>query len=94
MAPYQMTPYQSKTLRRLGVPEGCPLSPRQLQALGLAARGRSNKEIARAMGVTEQTVKNHFTNTLERLNVARRHHAIIKATRLEWLGREWLEEEI
>ena len=47
--------------------------------LKLLARGGSNKEIARALGVATGTVKNHVTNILAKLSVSSRAGAAIKA---------------
>ena len=43
------------------------LSPREQEAAGLLARGASNKEIARALDITERTVKAHVAAMLEKL---------------------------
>ncbi len=45
------------------------LSARERQIAEAAARGGSNKEIARAMGITERTVKAHLTAAYEKLGV-------------------------
>lgn len=45
------------------------LSPRERQTALAVARGSTNKEIARAMGITERTVKAHVSAILEKLDV-------------------------
>ncbi len=45
------------------------LSQRERQVAEAAARGATNKEIARAMGITERTVKAHLTAAYEKLGV-------------------------
>ncbi|RYD84541.1 MAG: response regulator transcription factor [Verrucomicrobiaceae bacterium] len=55
------------------------LSARELDVLRLVARGRTNKEIASALHVTEGTVKNHLTNIFVRLGVLDRTQAALKA---------------
>jgi DNA-binding NarL/FixJ family response regulator len=45
------------------------LSPREIDVLGLVAKGQSNKEIAASLGITEGTVKTHVVNILEKLGV-------------------------
>jgi DNA-binding NarL/FixJ family response regulator len=52
-----------------------PLSPRLLDVAQFLAEGRSNKEIAGFMGVSEPTVKKHVTRLLERLGLADRLQA-------------------
>lgn len=55
------------------------LSERELEVLRLLARGASNKEIASALQLVEGTVKNHVTRILEKLEVADRTQAALKA---------------
>ncbi|MHA3770419.1 response regulator [Verrucomicrobiota bacterium sgz303538] len=58
------------------------LSVRELDVLRQVARGRTNKEIASALHVTEGTVKNHLTNIFVRLGVLDRTQAALKAREL------------
>ena len=55
------------------------LSTRELDVLRQVARGRTNKEIASALHVTEGTVKNHLTSIFSRLGVLDRTQAALKA---------------
>jgi two-component system NarL family response regulator len=55
------------------------LSPREIEVLELIAGGCSNKEIGRALGITEATVKWHVNLILNRLDVADRTAAIVAA---------------
>jgi two-component system, NarL family, nitrate/nitrite response regulator NarL len=48
------------------------LTAREAEVVTLVAKGRSNKEIAGALGIEVATVKNHVHNLLEKLNVRRR----------------------
>jgi DNA-binding NarL/FixJ family response regulator len=59
------------------------LTPRQREVLELLGQGRSNKEIARALNLTEGTVKLHVTAILKALNVSNRTKAVVVAAQLE-----------
>lgn len=58
------------------------LSERERDVLRLIARGASNKEIAAALFLAEGTVKNHVTNILDKLEVADRTQAALRAREL------------
>lgn len=55
------------------------LSPRQTEILEAIAAGKTNKEIAREVGITERTVKHHLTAVFERLGTTRRSEAASRA---------------
>jgi DNA-binding NarL/FixJ family response regulator len=59
-----------------------PLSERELEILGLIARGASNREIADQLFIAEGTVKNHVTHILGKLGVRDRTQAALKAREL------------
>ena len=52
------------------------LSPRELEVLGLIARGNANKKIAARLAITEETVKSHITKILAKLSANDRTHAV------------------
>jgi DNA-binding NarL/FixJ family response regulator len=56
-------------------PETQMLTQRERQILGLVGEGKSNKEIGRALRISNATVKNHVHNILEKLQVHRRGEA-------------------
>jgi DNA-binding NarL/FixJ family response regulator len=55
------------------------LSSREREVLELIVRGKSNKEIASDLGITESTVKCHVSVVLMRLNVSDRTQAVVTA---------------
>ncbi len=71
--------------RRATALDALPLSTRELAVLDCAAQGLSNKQIAEALYVTEQTVKNHFTSVLRKLETEDRVGAILHAVRQGWV---------
>ena len=66
-----------------GVPD-VTLSPRELEVLDCLVMGRSNKEIGDALFITEQTVKNHMTSVLRKLEVDDRVAALRYAVTKGW----------
>ncbi|WP_374115848.1 response regulator [Kineococcus sp. TRM81007] len=67
--------------RSLGVVGAPRLSPRELDVLRLLARGMANREIAGELGISENTVKNHVRNLLEKLQLHSRMEAVVYAVR-------------
>jgi DNA-binding NarL/FixJ family response regulator len=65
-----------------------PLSFREIEVLELAARGQSNKRIARRLGISDQTVKNHVTAILRKLEANDRTEAVVQA-----IGHGWIRLE-
>ncbi|HUJ65742.1 MAG TPA: response regulator transcription factor [Acidimicrobiales bacterium] len=57
------------------------LTPRELEVLKLVARGMSNKEVADHLFISENTVKNHVRNILEKLHLHSRMEAVMYAVR-------------
>ncbi len=62
-----------------------PLSPRETEILRSVTSGLSNKEIAVELGISQQTVKNHMTSILRKLNVDDRTQAAVTAIRHGWV---------
>ncbi|HTK08958.1 MAG TPA: response regulator transcription factor [Ktedonobacteraceae bacterium] len=57
-----------------GMP-GAELTEREREVLALVARGQTNKQIAETLYVSEKTARNHVSNILEKLGLARRSEA-------------------
>ena len=55
------------------------LTDREHEILELIAAGRSNGEIAQRLAITSKTVRNHVANVLNKLQVASRSQAIVRA---------------
>jgi DNA-binding NarL/FixJ family response regulator len=58
------------------------LTERQTEVLALLGQGKSNKAIARILGLAEPTVKNHITAVLKALNVTSRTEAVVAMEKL------------
>ena len=63
-----------------------PLSPRETEIIKHVAEGTSNKRIAYALGIGEQTIKNHITSIMRKLNANDRTHAVVLAMRQGWIS--------
>lgn len=55
------------------------LTAREREVLALIADGRSNSEIARTLGISGKTVRNHVSNVFTKVQVVDRAHAIVRA---------------
>jgi DNA-binding NarL/FixJ family response regulator len=82
-----------KSFRELAVEEEAspakdlysPLSSREVEILDYIARGNSNKEIAKSLKISDQTVKNHITSILKKLSVNDRTAAVVHALKHGWI---------
>jgi DNA-binding NarL/FixJ family response regulator len=68
--------------------EPCPLSGREVEILEHIAKGNSNKEIAKLLDISDQTVKNHITSILRKLEVNDRTAAVVYAIKQRWIKME------
>lgn len=76
----------NETKTRKGTASEHNLSDRELTVLGLVANGRTNKEIAVTLTISEKTVKNHIRNIFRKLNVSDRTEAAIFALKEGFLS--------
>lgn len=75
-----------KLIRELNRPNDLPstedpLTVREVEVLGLVAKGLSNQEIAERLIVSERTVRTHVSNILDKLHLANRTQAALYALR-------------
>lgn len=73
--------------KRLTIGDGSDessLTPREIEILEMICHGASNKDIARHLGISYQTVKNHVTAILHKLGVKDRTQAVLYAIKREW----------
>jgi DNA-binding NarL/FixJ family response regulator len=64
------------------------LTDRELEVLQLAADGLTNRQIGRRLEISENTVKNHIRNILEKLHLHSRMEAVLYAVREELIDLE------
>lgn len=77
----QETSEQPQAAAALETDAKARLTARELQVLELIVAGRTNKEIADTLIISEKTVKNHVTNLLKKLNLSDRTQAAVFALR-------------
>lgn len=65
-----------------------PLSPREMEILRHVTSGKSNLEIASTLDISHQTVKNHMTSILRKLDVQDRTQAAVTAIWRGWVRRD------
>lgn len=65
-------------VRPVSDPTSLGLTPREFEVLGWLVQGLCNKEIARKLGIEEQTVKNHLRPVFQKFGVARRTELLVK----------------
>ena len=66
-------------------PAAHPFSPRELQVLGLAATGLTNKEIAYRLGISERTVQFHVNSIFNKTATESRTEAVALALSQGWI---------
>ena len=75
----------------MGAAPADDLTPRETDVLRHLALGRSNKDIARTLGISDETVKTHVGHLLSKLQVENRAQAIVQALRRGLVSLEELE---
>jgi DNA-binding CsgD family transcriptional regulator/class 3 adenylate cyclase len=75
-----------KSVVRVASGDHDPLTPREREVVGLLARGRTNREIADTLVISERTVENHVSNVLGKLRLETRAQVAIWALRRDQIG--------
>lgn len=66
-----------------------PLSPREVEVLGLAAMALSNRQIAKRLSIRDTTVKRHLRNIFRKLGAVSRVDAVIRALAASLIDAPW-----
>lgn len=71
-------------------PEGAaeqvePLTPREVDVLRLVAKGLTNREVGRELGISHRTVQGHLANVYGKLDVNSRTEAVTEALKRGWI---------
>jgi DNA-binding NarL/FixJ family response regulator len=62
-----------------------PLTTREIEIVNYMAQGYANKQIAAELNISEQTIKNHVTSILGKLDANARTEAVVKAIKKGWI---------
>ncbi len=62
-----------------------PMTERETEVLALLARGKTYKQVATALGLSQSTVRNHLHNIYQKLNVVDRAQAVILSRENGWI---------
>ena len=71
----------SRLLTRMRTPADTVLTPREIEIVAKVATGRSNRQIARELMLSEMTVKSHLVHVFTKLGVSSRTAAVAEARR-------------
>ena len=88
MASKLLTEFATMARKDVEAPPPVPtprLTDREMEVLTLVAKGMANKDIARQLFISENTVKNHVRNMLEKLQLHSRMEAVVYAVRVKML---------
>jgi two-component system, NarL family, response regulator DegU len=79
LAEHVLQQFQELSSKSEAEPFISPLTPREIEILEFIAKGYLNKQIAAELGISEQTIKNHVTSILRKLNANARTEAVVVA---------------
>jgi len=83
-------PVQAEPESEVAPPMSSPLSGREVEVLNEIATGKSNKQAAVDLYISEQTVKNHIKHIFTKLEVSDRTSAILLGVRNGWIEKDRL----
>ena len=79
--------FQDLSLKgRAADPMSSPITVREAEILSYVACGYGNKQIAHALRISQQTIKNHMTSILRKLDASDRTHAVVMAMQSGWIS--------
>lgn len=87
----ELTAWLKLHMQRYGKAGGkkfMPLSSREMEVLEMVTNGSNNKDIAATLGISHQTVKNHMTTIMRKLQVNDRTQAAVYAIQHGWIRLE------
>jgi DNA-binding NarL/FixJ family response regulator len=82
----QIVKMMQRDTRTENWPAGLPLTPREIQVMRHIGLGLSNKEIAKSLTISVETVKEHVQNILRKVGASDRTDAAVRAVRLGLVG--------
>lgn len=85
LSQFRNLPNNVTSLQGTEFPLFTPLSDREIEVLERIAAGGSNREIAEALHISTQTVKNHISSILRKLSLNDRTQAVLYALRRGWI---------
>ena len=71
-----------------------PITYREMHILSLSAQGYSNKEIAEALGIAYQTVKNNFYRLMKKLGAKTNAQALLLAMQSDMISIEYISDDM
>jgi len=77
-----------------GTAKSEPITYREMHILSMSAQGYSNKEIAEALGIAYQTVKNNFHKLMTKLGAKNNAHALLLAMQSGMINIEYISEAL
>jgi len=71
--------FHGLSIKEVTMQNAGPITERESEVLSYVSRGYGNKQIANVLGISEQTIKNHMTSIMSKLDASDRTHAVVMA---------------